>query len=210
MMIKILLVDDNLNVRKGLRNILTQSPQVVIVGETGDGKEALQLHDVLDPDIMILDVEMPGMKGYEVARQLKESGSETPILALSGYNEKHYILGMFASGAVGYLTKDEAPDQLLSAVNEVVAGRKGWLSPNAARMLGFSPRPVETDSIQSLTSLEKQILLSVRDAKTDSTIAMELDVELAVILTSIQSLMQKLGVKSRQEAVLRAMQEDLL
>jgi DNA-binding NarL/FixJ family response regulator len=209
-MIKVLLVDDNLNVRKGLRNILTQSPQVVIVGETGDGKEALQLHDVLDPDIMILDVEMPGMKGYEVARQLKESGSETPILALSGYNEKHYILGMFASGAVGYLTKDEAPEQLLSAVKDVVAGRKGWLSPNAARMLGFSPRPIEIDAIQSLTSFEKQILLKVKEAKTDSMIAMELRVELALVTAAVQSLIQRLGVKSRQEAILRAMQEDLL
>ena len=77
MTIRILLVDDHENVRKGLRNILTRASGVEVVGETGDGKEALKLNDILEPDIMLLDVEMPGMKGYEVARQLMESGSPT-------------------------------------------------------------------------------------------------------------------------------------
>ena len=210
MKIRILLVDDHENVRKGLRNILTKAPDVEVVGETGDGKEALKLNEILEPDIMLLDIEMPGMKGYEVARELMESGSSTPILALSGYNEKHYILGMFASGAVGYLTKDEAPDQLLTAISEVAAGRKGWLSPRASRMLGVPEQPTGKNTIPALTPLEKQILIKLKQGKTDLMITRELSLELPLLRENIQSLIKKLGVKSRLEALVRAMQEDLV
>ena len=210
MMIRILLVDDHENVRKGLRNILTKASGVEVVGETGDGKEALKLNDILEPDIMLLDVEMPGMKGYEVARQLMESGSSTTILALSGYDEKQYILGMFASGAVGYLTKDEAPDQLLTAISDVAAGRRGWLSPRSARMLGVPEKPTGQNTIPALTPLEKQILKRVKEGKTDQEISLDLSVELPVLSENIQSVIKKLGVKSRLEALVRAMQEDLV
>ena len=210
MKIRILLVDDHENVRKGLRNILTKAPDLEVVGETGDGKEALKLNELLEPDIMLLDVEMPGMKGYDVARQLREAGSSTPILALSGYNEKQYILSMFASGAVGYLTKDEAPDQLLTAVTEVAAGRRGWLSPGASRMLGVPAQPTGQNTIPALTSLEKKILKKLMEGKTDEVTAQELSVGLPVLLENIKSLIKKLGVNSRLEAVVRAMQEDLV
>ena len=210
MKIRILLVDDHENVRKGLRNILTKAPDLEVVGETGDGKEALKLNELLEPDIMLLDVEMPGMKGYDVARQLREAGSSTPILALSGYNEKQYILSMFASGAVGYLTKDEAPDQLLTAVTEVAAGRRGWLSPGASRMLGVPAQPTGQNTIPALTPLEKKILKKLMEGKTDEVTAQELSVGLPVLLENIKSLIKKLGVNSRLEAVVRAMQEDLV
>lgn len=210
MKIKILLVDDHISVRRGLRKILTKSPRMEVVGEARDGKEALALNDRLNPDIIVLDVEMPGMKGYEVARHLMEEGSSTPVLALSGYNEKHYILGMFASGAVGYLTKDEAPEQLLTAVSEVAAGRKGWLSPSAAQMLGVPAVPLGQNTIPALTSLENKILLCIKEGKTDHAIVTELQIEVPILLENIQSIMRKLGVKSRIEAVLRGLQEGLV
>jgi DNA-binding NarL/FixJ family response regulator len=210
MIIKILLVDDHENVRKGLRNILTKAPGVEVVGETGDGKEALKLDAILEPDIMLLDVEMPGMKGYEVAQQMVASGSSTTILALSGYNEKEYILGMFASGAVGYLTKDEAPDQLLTAVSDVAAGRRGWLSPKASKMLGVPAQPTGQRTIPVLNPLEKQILIKVKEGKSDREISRELNVEFPLLLENIRSLIKKLGAQSRLEVVFRAMQADLI
>jgi len=85
--IRLLLVDDNVSVRKGLRKMLSRSPKVEVVGEAENGIEALELMKDLDPDILLLDVEMPGIKGYEVARRLRDSGSSVRVLALSGYNE---------------------------------------------------------------------------------------------------------------------------
>jgi len=210
MTIRILLVDDHLNVRRGLRKILAQSSEMEVVGETGNGEQALILNDELNPDLMVLDVEMPGMKGYEVAREMQISGSPTPILALSGYNEKHYILGMFASGAVGYLTKDEAPEQLLSAVEEVASGRRGWLSPRAAEVLGIARQAPRQETTPALTQLEKEVLLRMKDGKSDPVISRELEVDPLLVLESVRSLMQKLRAKSRFEAVLHALQENIV
>ena len=113
MTIKILVVDDHISVRKELRKVLNRNPQIEVVGEASGGKEALDLSKRLDPDVMLLDVEMPDMNGYEVAKRLTREGSTARVLAVSGYDEKTYILGMFANGAVGYLTKDEAPQHLM-------------------------------------------------------------------------------------------------
>ncbi len=91
--IRIIVADDHVNVRRGLRKMLNRSPKVEVIGEADNGREALELAKSLNPDVLLLDVEMPGMKGYEVARQLMESETQVRVLALSGYNEMHYVLG---------------------------------------------------------------------------------------------------------------------
>lgn len=208
--IRLLLVDDNVSVRKGLRRMLNRSPEVEIVGEAGNGREALELLKDLDPDILLLDVEMPGMKGYEVARRLRDSGSSARVLALSGYNEKRYILSMLANGAVGYLTKDDAAQYLLSAVQEVAAGSRGWISPNVAEMLGLPAHPTGRDTIPALTRMEMGILGLLSEGKTDLEIGLELNLEPAALGETIQSIWRKLGVKTSLGAVLRAIQEGIL
>ncbi len=208
--IRIVLADDHANVRRGLRRMLDRSPQVEVVGEAGDGREALKLAKSLTPDVLLLDVEMPGMKGYEVARHLMESETQVRVLALSGYNELHYVLGMFANGAAGYLTKDEAPRQLLGAVQEIAAGHRGWISPEVAKMLGIPAHPTGPETIPALTLLEMQILKSLAVGKTDLEIGKELGLENAVVVDHIRSVIRKLGVKSRLETVLRAIQENLI
>jgi len=205
--IKILLVDDNSKVRQGINRMLKRSPRVEIVGEAGSGKEALELVKKATPDIVLLDVQMPGMNGYEVARRLAESGSSAQVLALSGYNERQYVLGMFASGAVGYITKDEAPQQLIRAVQEVADGYRGWISSKVAEMLGVPARPVGRDTFPVLTKMEIKILKYIAGGKTDTEIGKELKLEYSDVLKNIQSIVSKLGVNSRMEAVLRAIQE---
>ncbi len=208
--IRVILADDHLSVRQGLRKMLNRSPQVEVVGEAGNGNEALELAKSLIPDVLLLDVEMPGLKGHEVARRLMESETKVRVLALSGYNEMHYVLRMFANGAAGYLTKDEAPRQLLGAVQEIAAGHRGWISPGVAKMLGVPARPTGSDTIPALTQLEMQILKSLAAGKTDLEIGTELDLENQVVAENIKSIIHKLGVKSRLEAVLRAIQENLI
>ncbi|MAT43577.1 MAG: DNA-binding response regulator [Anaerolineaceae bacterium] len=210
MKIKILLVDDHVNVRQGLRKMLSRSPKVEIVGEAGNGVEALELVEHLNPDVMLLDVEMPGMNGYEVARRVMDSENNVRVLALSGYDDKRYILGMFSSGAVGYITKDEAPNQLLQAVQEVASGYKGWISPRVAEKLGVPARPKGRDTIPALSLKETQVLRKMTQGKTDREIMQELNMDRSTIKDCVQSIIWKLGVTTRLEAVLRAMQEGLV
>lgn len=208
--IRIILADDHMNIRRGLRKLLSRSPLMDVIGEAANGEEALKLTKSLNPDVLLLDVEMPGMKGQEVARRLKEFGIQVRVLALSGYNEMHYVLGMFANGAAGYLTKDEAPRQLIKAVQEIAAGRRGWISPDVAQMLGVPARPTGPDSIPVLKKTEMQVLKSLAKGMTDLEIGKELDLENSTVVENIQVIIGKLGVKSRIEAVLRAIQEDLI
>jgi DNA-binding NarL/FixJ family response regulator len=208
--IRLLLVDDNVSVRKGLRKMLNRSPEVEIVGEAGNGREALELMKDLDPDILLLDVEMPGMKGYEVARRLRDSGSSTRVLALSGYNEKRYILSMLANGAVGYLTKEDASQYLLSAVQEVAAGSRGWISPNVAQMLGLPTHPTGKDAIPALTRQEMRVLGLLAEGKADLEIGSELNLEPPALRENIQSIRRKLGVKTSLGAVVCAIREGIL
>ena len=210
MTIKILVVDDHLSVRKELRKMLNRSPKIKVVGEAGGGKEALDMTRRLKPDVLLLDVEMPDINGYEVARRLTAEGSSARILAVSGYDEKRYILGMFSNGAVGYLTKDEAPDLLLNAVEQIATGRKGWISPNVAEKLGVPDRAIGRDTIPALTKVELAILKCLAEGKNDHEIVGILGIKMPEIKENIQSIIAKMRVKSRLEAVLRAMQEDLI
>ena len=108
--------------------MLEKAPDIVVVGEAIDGAGALCLVAELAPDILLLDVEMPGMTGVEVARRLQASGSPVRVLALSAYDDEQYIAGLLASGAAGYLTKDEAMEMVIDAVLGVARGEIGWLS----------------------------------------------------------------------------------
>lgn len=129
--IRVVLADDHPGVRSGIRHLLEREPEISVVGETTDGVGALQLAERLDPDILLLDVEMPGMTGIEVARRLKARDSNVRILALSSYDQREYILEMLHNGAAGYLIKDEAPDLLIKAVLGVSRGETGWFSKRA-------------------------------------------------------------------------------
>jgi DNA-binding NarL/FixJ family response regulator len=131
-MIKVLLADDHPLVRKGIRSILHRSPDIRVIGEAGDGHQALRLVEELKPDVLVLDMEMPLLKGIDVAKKLKADGSHLPILALSAHEDKHFILGMLNNGASGYLVKDEVPETIVRAVKGVASGEAGWVSRRIA------------------------------------------------------------------------------
>jgi DNA-binding NarL/FixJ family response regulator len=130
--VRVVLADDHPVMRLGIRNLLNRSPKIQVLGEAGSGFEALRLVDELRPDVLLLDMEMPGMDGVEVARHLKSSKSPVNILVLSAYDDKQYILAVLEQGAAGYLTKDEAPDTIIEAVLSVAHGERNWMSRKAA------------------------------------------------------------------------------
>jgi DNA-binding NarL/FixJ family response regulator len=134
--IRVALADDHQVVRIGVRSMLEKAPDIVVVGEANDGAGALRLVAELSPDILLLDVEMPGMTGVEVARRLQASGSPVRVLALSAYDDESYIAALLASGAAGYLTKDDAMEMLVDAVRGVARGEQGWLSARVRSSAG--------------------------------------------------------------------------
>jgi DNA-binding NarL/FixJ family response regulator len=133
--IRVVLADDHPLMRKGICSMLQKTEDIEVVGQAKDGYEALSLVHDLNPDVLLLDMEMPGLQGMEVAKELKAAGSEVPILALSAYEDKHYIIGILATGAAGYLTKEELPQTIIRAVRGVAKGENGWVSGKVAEYL---------------------------------------------------------------------------
>lgn len=130
--VRIVLADDHPGVRAGIRYLLDRDPRIEVVGEADNGVSAIELVNTLEPDILLLDIEMPALNGVEVAKRLNQSETEVQILALSSYNEQEYILGMLNNGAAGYLIKDEAPELLIEAVLSISEGEEGWFSSRIA------------------------------------------------------------------------------
>ncbi len=130
--IRVVIADDHAIMRVGIRNILSRSNEICVVGEANIGAEAIEKIDDLKPDVLILDMEMPVMDGVEVARRLQANQSPVRILVLSAYDDRQYILEMLNMGASGYLIKDEAPEVIVDAVQGIANGEKGWISRKAA------------------------------------------------------------------------------
>ena len=129
------MADDNDAVRRGIRRFLNEAQDITVVGEARDGLEALALVEELQPDVLLLDVEMPQLTGIEVARRLAREQKKPYILVLSAYDDQQYIVEMLANGASGYLLKDDAPTRIVEAVHAVALGETGWTSPRRIQKL---------------------------------------------------------------------------
>ncbi|MCB0006739.1 MAG: response regulator transcription factor, partial [Anaerolineales bacterium] len=164
--IRVLLVDDHPVVRDGIRTMIEADPNITVVGEVGSGRQALAAVAELAPDIMLLDMEMPDMSGVEVARQLHQQRSAVRILALSAYDDSGYIRSLLSNGAAGYLTKDEAPDFIIEAIQGIWRGQEGWLSRRVAARLTMMTRDGDQEEY-GLTPREMQVLKSMVSANTN-------------------------------------------
>lgn len=133
--IRVIIADDHTIMRVGIRNILSRSKDITVIGEASNGAEAIDLVNELQPDVLILDMEMPIMDGVEVARRMQAKKTPVRILVLSAYDDRQYILEMLRMGASGYLIKDEAPEVIVDAVLGIANGEEGWISRKAALRL---------------------------------------------------------------------------
>lgn len=189
--IKVVIIDDHPGVRAGIRKLLFSAKDIVVVGEGADGAEALRLARTQKPDIMLLDVELPVLRGDEVARHIRDDHLGVKILAVSSHNDRLYIQGMLENGAMGFITKDEAPDLLLDAVYSIFRGEVNWVSPRASRRA----RQVLPNE-QSLTSREIDILGQLTTKKTEIEIAQTLEMDEKRLARHLQLLQAKFGVDS--------------
>ncbi len=205
----VLLVDDHPVVRAGIRNLLEKAPDITVVGEASNGTEALRMVHDLSPDVLLLDMEMPGLSGNEVAQQLQKAGSNVRILALSAHDDKQYIQELLAIGAAGYLVKEEVPEAIVEAVRGVSRGEKGWVSRRVAAQMS-TWMGEENQEHNGLTSREVQVLQAVVAGKTNQEIGLSLGISEKTVEKHLEGIFAKLGVASRVEAAVRAVREGWL
>jgi DNA-binding NarL/FixJ family response regulator len=202
----VLLVDDHPVVRAGIRQLLEKAPDIDVVGEASNGDEALRLVKDLSPEVLLLDMEMPGLNGNEVAQKLQASGSPVRILALSAHDDKQYIQELLANGASGYLVKEEVPEAIVEAVRGVARGEQGWVSRRVAAQMSSWMRE-ENEERMGLTGREVQVLRAVVAGKTNQEIGLELGISEKTVEKHLEGVFTKLGVASRVEAAVHAVRE---
>ncbi len=206
---RVIIVDDHPVVRAGIRNLLEKAHDIVIAGEASNGNEALHIVRELSPDVMLLDMEMPGMGGNEVAQQVQKEGLPVRILALSAHDDKQYIHELLANGAAGYLIKEEVPEAIIEAVRGVARGEKGWVSRRvAAQISNWMGNGRQERS--GITAREMQVLEAVVAGKTNQEIGLSLGISEKTVEKHLEGIFAKLGVASRVEAAVYAIREGLV
>ncbi|MCB9077242.1 MAG: response regulator transcription factor [Anaerolineaceae bacterium] len=205
--IQVVLVDDHPLAREGLRNLLNKAIDIEVIGEADDGVEALHLVETLKPDVLVLDMEMPGLSGVEVAQQLKSINAPVRVLALSAHNDKGYIMGLLANGAAGYLVKEEMLQTIVEAVRGVARGEQGWLSRQVSAQISTWTQEAQSNT---LTPREMEVLALVVEGKTNQEIGLALGISEKTVEKHLVNIFAKLAVSSRVEAAVYAVREGLV
>ncbi|GLY74926.1 response regulator transcription factor [Actinoallomurus iriomotensis] len=204
--IRLLIADDHPVVRDGLSGMFTRDPGFEVLGEAGDGAEAIRLAQALDPDVILMDLRMPGMDGLTAITELARRGVTARVLVLTTYDTDSYVLPAIEAGATGYLLKDAPRDELLRAVRAAADGQ-AVLSPSVATRLMSRVREPET---KPLSRRELEILELVAAGTTNRDAAAKLLISEATVKTHLLNIYAKLGVNDRAAAVAEAFNRGLL
>lgn len=199
--IHVLIADDHAIVRQGLKQILSDTEDLLVTGEADDGAEALNLARQQPWDVFLLDVSMPNRNGIDTLKQLKKEFPRLPVLILSMHPEEQYAVRALKAGASGYLTKQSAPELLVTAIRQVASGKK-YLSPAVAQQLAEA---ISDNSDKSpherITDREYQVLVMIAAGKTLTQVAEQLNLGVATVSTYRARLLEKMGLKSTAELI---------
>lgn len=205
---RVLIADDHPIVRSGIRNELSRHQDLEVVGEALNGDETL--HKVLDlqPDILLLDIHMPGKRAIDVVNEIKGQDCDCHILILSAHGDTPTIIGMLKAGVEAYILKDEDPLVLPEAIHTVLLGDT-WLSPGVSDKLTSIMSSIDGGS-KALTKRELQVLLSLSSGGTNREIAASLQMSERTVEFHVTNILRKLGVKGRLEAAMKAKEQGIL
>jgi two-component system, NarL family, response regulator NreC len=214
MSLRVLIADDHGVVRQGLRALLEKSPQLSVVGEAADGREAVRLASEKKPDIIVMDIAMPLLNGIDATTQIVSRFPDIKVIILSMYSDESYVLRALSAGAKGYLLKDSAETDILPAVQAVAQGRP-FFSPSITRTLleeylESKKKSKLEDSYDLLTDREKEILQLLAEGKTNKDVATILELSPYTVETHRQNLMQKLNLHNTAEIVLYAVRKNIV
>jgi two-component system response regulator NreC len=212
--IRVLLADDHNLMRRGLRLMVEQQPDLVVLGEAEDGRQAVTLAASLKPDVAVLDIGMPNLNGIEAAKQITDGESGAAVVILSMHADETYILRALKAGARGYLLKDSAESDLVRAIRSVAEG-KSFFSPAVSKVLLEDyvkklQRTGSEDSYDLLTPREREILQLIAEGKSNKDVANLLNLSVYTVETHRANLMEKLKLKSVPELILYAVRKGII
>ncbi|MGH3086035.1 MAG: response regulator [Rubrobacteraceae bacterium] len=206
-MIRILITDDHKVVRHGLRGFLELEPELEVVGEASNGREAVDMARTLRPDVVLMDLLMPVMDGIEATREIRRELPEVEVVALTSVLEDASVSGAVKAGAIGYLLKTTEADELRDAIRDAASG-KVRLAPEAASRLMREVRA--PDSPEALTGRETEVLALVARGKANKQIGRELFINETTVKSHVHNILSKLGARSRTQAALHAVRTGLV
>ena len=209
-MIKMLVADDHAIIRQGLKQILTETSDIVVADEASNGKEALNQAMEKDYDVIVLDITMPDRSGLDILKELKERKPNLKVLILSMHPEEQYAVRALRAGASGYLTKDSMPDELIAAIRRVVLDRK-YVSSSLAEKLAIELETgVERPLYQGLSDREYEIMLMIASGKRVTEIANELYLSVKTVGTYRSRILRKMKMKNNAELTRYSLENRLL
>jgi two-component system invasion response regulator UvrY len=209
-MIRILIADDHAIVRQGLKQIVSESPGMVVAGEAANGEEAVALARKLSYDIAIVDIAMPGRGGLDILKDLKSARPSAKIIILSMYPEEQYAIRSLRDGASAYLTKANATEELVHAIQAVAAGRR-YITPSVAeRLASYVEQDTERLPHESLSDRELQVFLLLGSGKTVTDIARELSLSVKTVSTYRTRILEKMRMNSNALLIRYAIQHKLV
>jgi DNA-binding NarL/FixJ family response regulator len=213
---RILIVDDQRLMREGLRTLLELEPDFAVAGEAGDGAAALEVYEASTPDIVLMDIRMPGMDGVEATRRLRARHPGARVIILTTFDDEAYVFDGLRAGAQGYLLKDLSGDELATAIRTVMAGG-ALIEPSVARKvfaefarLAPAARPLDAGLAEPLTEREREVLRGVAEGLSNREIGQKLFLTEGTVKNYVTSVLQKIGARDRTQAALRAKELGLL
>jgi len=208
--IKLLIADDHAIFREGLKHILEEHPDIIVADEAGNGQEVLDYVWKNEYDMILLDIGMPGMPALEVLKQVKNEKPRLPVLVLSMYPEDQYAVRFIRAGASGYLTKESAPEELITAIRKITAGRK-YITSSIAEKLADEVEPdAEKPAHHTLSDREFEVFRLIASGKTVKQIADDLFLSMKTISTYRSRILEKMKMKTNAELMHYALKHHML